>query len=610
MKILTDIFEDRGKLSTFLFIILSGVLVSRLFYLQVINANYYTEKSENNRIKPITLIAPRGIIFDREGRVLVSNRPSYTVYILPYELPYPNKSDTLNSELEALIDKLALILDLQKSVLDKKIKSSWDRKYDETRLKKEIDFKTLCQIEEQNEELGGVIYREEQTRSYPRTFWSGPLLGYVGEKTKEEIKDYGKKVNLREEVGRKGIEKAYDNQLRGQNGAEYLEVTATGRILGELKEKKPIPPHRGSDMVLTLDLDLQTEAESALVDRDNAALVALDPTNGEVLAMVSKPGFDANIFSEFLTEDQWQNLLADPSHPLLNRCIQGLYPPGSTLKLLTAAAALEEGLVDKNSTFSPCTGGFRFGNRVFRCWKPEGHGRLNLEDAIIHSCDVYFYQLGLKLGLSNWCKYAEESSLGERTDLDLREEQKGKIPTLAYFHRKYGYGDWVNGMVINLAIGQGEVSVTPLELACFFSGLVNNGIIYKPHLKKEIITGDKKEHFEPEIWRKLPFSPSTLEFLKAAMVGVVNNPGGTGSLARSGKFVSGGKTGTAQNPHGDDHAWFVGFAPAKNPRILVCVIVEEAGHGGSVSAPVAKRIIEKYLDKEISVPQSIVQSDD
>lgn len=592
MKIFTDIFGDRGKLATLLFILLSVVLISRLFYLQVIQASYYKEKSENNRIKPVPLIAPRGTIFDRNGKVLVSNRPSYTVYILPYELTYEAKSDTQSSNLEALINKLASILDLEKSFLDKKIKSSWDRKYDEIRLKKGIDFKTLCQLEEQNEELGGVTYREEQTRSYPPTFWSGPILGYVGEKSKEEIKDHGKKVNLREEVGRTGIEKAYDEDLKGENGAEYLEVTATGMVLGKLKEEKPA---RGSDMVLTLDLDLQTEAESALVDRDNAALVALDPTNGEVLAMVSKPGFDANIFSEFLTEDQWQNLLSDPSHPLLNRCIQGLYPPGSTLKLLTAAAALEEGLVDRNSTFSPCTGSFRFGNRVFRCWKADGHGRLNLEDAIIHSCDVYFYQLGLKLGLSNWCKYAKESSLGEKTELDLPEEQKGRTPTLAYFHRKYGYSDWVNGMVINLAIGQGEISVTPLELACFFSGLVNNGVIYKPQIKKEI--KDRKETFKPEIWRKLPFSLSTLKILKEAMIGAVNNPGGTGFFARSERFIIGGKTGTAQNPHGEDHAWFIGFAPAENPKILVCVIVENAGHGGLVAAPVAKRIIEKYLEK-------------
>jgi penicillin-binding protein 2 len=384
----------------------------------------------------------------------------------------------------------------------------------------------------------------------------------------------------------------------------YLEVSAGGKILGPLKDKRPLPYTVGSDLVLTIDSDLQVEAESALSMFNAGAVVVLDPQNGEVLTLVSKPGFDPNQFSSFLDENTWENLINDPFHPLLNRAIQGSYPPGSTYKLLTAGAALESKLVDRNTTFSYCNGGFLFGNRVFRCWQPKGHGRLDLVQAIAQSCDVYFYQLSLKLGLDRWSEYARLCGLDKKYKIDLPDEIAGMIPTRQYYKKKFGQGEWIKNLVINLGIGQGEVLTTPLGLAVFYSALVNGGTVYQPHLLREIRSPEGRSTQNGKtVLSHLPFSSSTLEILKEGLVEAVNSPSGTGGLARISDIVVGGKTGTAQNPHGREHAWFVGFAPADHPKIVVAVLVEQAGHGGTYAAPIARRIIERYL-KGISTESS------
>lgn len=346
----------------------------------------------------------------------------------------------------------------------------------------------------------------------------------------------------------------------------------------------------GSDLKLTIDENLQIAAESALVEFPSASVVALNPRNGEVLCYFSKPGFDANLFAGFLSTEAWNQLLNDPNKPLLNRCIQSVFPPGSTLKLLTAGASLEAKVITTETYFSSCFGYYPFGNRIFKCWRPEGHGRLNLVPAIIQSCDVYFYQLGLKLGLEKWGNFAVLSGFGQKTGIDLPDEAKGIAPTLEYYRKRYGEANWWKNLVINLAIGQGEISVTPMQLACFYAGLANGGIIYKPHLLKEIITIQGKVFpVEKEELRHLPFSKETLEVLKKGLIGVVNDYSGTGRLAMLPDIIVAGKTGTAQNPHGEDHAWFVCFAPAENPEIVVAVLMENVGHGGTWAAPVAKK---------------------
>jgi penicillin-binding protein 2 len=600
--------------------ILILVLSLRLFFLQVIKASYYKLISEENRIHAVPLPAPRGTIKDRNGKIIAFNRPSYTIFLIPYEA----------KDLDLLSQRLAPILNMDLSWLKEKLKANWSKKYERIKLKKEVDFKTICVIEEQNQDLPGVIYQVEQTRSYPEGSWAGHVLGYIKELSKQELSTVstssGEESSLDDSasikpspsenrgyrlggyIGRVGVEKQYDDLLRGKDGMTFLEVTASGKILGPLEDREPDLPTKGADMKLTIDLDLQAEAESALATYESGAVVALDPKNGEILTLVSKPGFDANLLSGALSPDEWKEISQNPLHPFLSRTIQATYAPGSTLKLLTAGAALESKVAHRDTYLSPCFGFYQFGSRAFRCWRPEGHGRLNFMQAIVQSCDVYFYQLGLKVGLERWSHYAKLCGFGEQMGVDLPEEAKGFIPSPEYYNKKYGKGEWVKNLVINLAIGQGEVLVTPLQLASFYCGLATDGTIYRPHILKEITTTDGRViTTQSEVLRRLPFSASTLELLKEAMIGVVNDASGTGGLARisvenparGGDITVAGKTGTAQNPFGEAHAWFVGYAPAENPKIVVAVLVENAGHGGTFAAPVVKAIISKYLKREV-----------
>jgi penicillin-binding protein 2 len=589
MENLTLRKDKSSKVILYIFFAILFILTLRLYYLQVVKVAYYQKISEKNYIRPLPLIAPRGLICDRNGKVLVSNFPSYTLLIMPSEV----------ENLWNTIDELSSLTGVEGKNLGEKIKGSWPHSYQPIRVKRQVDFSTLCVVEERNEELPGIFYQVELNRKYPVSRWSGHLLGYVSEISLEELKkpEY-KGSRLGDLVGKEGIEKEYDDLLKGQKGTRYMEVSATGKILGELEDKKPVMSLPGSNLELTIDLDLQSYAESSFYPYRSGALIVMDPRNGEILTMLSKPGFDSNIFTGTLTPEEWEKLVSDPDLPFLNRTIQGLYPPGSTLKLLTAAAALEEEIINENTTLSPCYGFFPFGDRIFRCWVAEGHGKLNLIDAIAQSCDVYFYQLGLKLGLEKWSWYAERCGLSRELGLDLPGEKAGLVPTLEYYYKKLGKQKWIKNLVINLSIGQGEIMLTPLQVTAFYCGLLNDGWVFQPRILKRIISQGKITSYEPEVLRKLPFSSETLEILKKAMIKTVEDPSGTGHLAWIPGVKVGGKTGTAQNPHGKSHAWFVGFAPAEKPKILVTVLIENAGHGGDVAAPVAREIILKYLQKD------------
>lgn len=581
--------ERNTKVFLYLFCVVLLGLIVRLYYLQVVKATYYKQISEKNCIRPLPLIAPRGFICDRNGKILVSNFPSYTLAMMPG--PVKNIQRTIN--------QLASLTGWEAANLAERIEDSWSYAYQPIRIRRHVDFSTLCVVEERNQELPGIFYQVELNRKYPGCKWSGHLLGYVSEISLEELKESdGQRAKLGDLVGKEGLEKKYDDLLKGQKGTRYMEVSATGKLLGELEDKEPVMPVPGANIELTIDLDLQVFAESVFYPYKSGALVVMDPKNGEILAMLSKPGFDSNIFNRTLTEEEWERLASDPDLPFLNRVTQGLYPPGSTLKPLTAAAALEEEVINENTTFSPCRGFFFYGDRVFRCWQEEGHGRVNLIDALVYSCDVYFYQLGLKLGLEKWCWYAERCGLGEKAGIDLPEEKEGLVPSLEYYHNKFGKEAWIKNLVINLSIGQGEILLTPLQVATFYSGLINDGWEYRPRLLRRIASEKKVTSYGGEPLRKLPFSSETLKILKKAMTKTVQHPSGTGHLARVQGIDVGGKTGTAQNPHGKDHAWFVGFAPAEDPKILVTVLIEHAGHGGEVAAPLAREIIRRYLQKE------------
>jgi penicillin-binding protein 2 len=587
----TDNIFDRRKNNyhiLMLVIVASLLLIAfKLFYMQILSADFYRKASEENGIRMVPILAPRGLIVDRKGEILVKSRASYSMYIVPYEV----------KALDEVINRLANVLVIDPTDLRTKIKIGWQGKFLPIRLIRDVDFKTVAYIEEHELDFPGITFQVESTRQYPENNMGSHIWGYVGEVTESELaKPKYASYTIGDIMGKEGLEKQYEEELRGQNGYKYLEVTAAGRVLGEYPDKPRLNPVRGSILNLEIDWGVQEVAEQELAAQGSGAIVVIDPRNGAVRALASVPEFDANAFSGVITPAEWKAVSEDSLHPLFNRAIKGTFPPGSTMKPFTAAAGLEYGGVTIDTRFDACRGAKAFGNRVFKCWEKRGHGSLGMIDAIIRSCDVYFYQLGVREGLNAWSKMAVGCRFGQKTEIDLPGELSGLAPSQEYFDRRYGHAGWTKYLVVNLSIGQGEVLVTPLQMAALYAAIANGGDIYKPRLVSKIVTpvGDSTV-LPPEIVGRLPMSQATLNVLHVALIGVVNSGGGTAHQAAVKGFTVAGKTGTAQNPHGGDHAWFVCYAPAENPEIAVAVLVENAGHGGSIAAPVARKVMEKYF---------------
>lgn len=567
-----------------------ALLMVRMFYLQTVRyQNLYTQ-SEKNRIRIQPVIPKRGLIFDREGRVLVDNRASYSLSVVPAEI---SKTST--------IERLSKILDVDTSVIISRIKKNQSGRFQPALIRRDVGFSTIAVLEEQNEYFPGAVYGNDQARLYTPLLGSECFTGYVGEISPGEMSRLDSSIyRAGRMIGKSGIEKYYDRDLRGLEGTKYVEVAASGQILGVLEDQPGVKAEPGSDLVLTIDIDIQKAARESFGEFCCGAAIAIDPRNGEILALVSNPSNDANIFSSVIPDSLWKSILADSTNPLLNRPLDGLYPPGSTYKLIIAGAGLELGLIDRNSLFpSSCIGGYQFGNRFFRCWRPAGHGRLSIVGAIEQSCDVYFYQLGIKLGLADFNRYSVASGFGLVTGIDLPQEADGIVPDKDWYDNHIGKGKWTLGVLLNLSIGQGEILTTPLQLIRFYCGLANGGKVYKPHLLKMIIEPDGREtSVGGEFLYKLPFSDRTLEILNEGLVAVINGENGTARSLKIPGTVFAGKTGTSQNPHGENHSLFVGFAPAENPEIVACVIIENAGHGSEWAAPAVKNIISAYLEKK------------
>lgn len=583
----------KRKFGLWLMLILTAIfslaIIVKLFTIQVFAAAYYQKASLNNSVRIVPIRAPRGAIIDRYGETIVQNRPSYTVYLVPYEVPDINEAST----------KLANMLGMDGQYLREIISASWKGKFQPIRLKRDVDFRTISVLEEHSLDIPGIVFQIEPTRLYPDSGYGSHLYGYVGEVSEDEINKNGK-YSKGEIIGKKGLERYYNDQLKGRDGVLYLEVTARGRILGNYPDKDPIIPIRGATLELNIDWPLQKKAESLLQEKGQGAVVVLDVRDGGVRAIASTPLYDANLFSGVVPADEWAQIMADSTYPLLNRAVQGIYPPGSTFKAFTAAMGLYYNKVDNEGGFDICRGQKKFGNRVFRCWKPGGHGRLDLHGAIVQSCDVYFYQLGLACGMDLFGDFMPKCGFGQLTSIDIPGEKSGLLPTVDYFNSRYGERGWTKYLMINLAIGQGELLVTPVQMAVEYAALANGGIIYKPRIVKRIIQGDGEIiNVPPEQKGKLPISDEDRFSIVSALTGVVNEAGGTASWIKLPGIAIAGKTGTAQNPHGDNHAWFVCFAPADDPQVAVAVIVENAGHGSSIAAPVARDILKFYFgDRE------------
>jgi len=577
-----------------------AILLLRLIYLQVIRGEEYRLLSLNNRIRLQNIDPPRGLIYDRNGHVLVENRPSFDVSI------------TLNDagKVADTIKKVSEHLDVPHEELLLKLKHrKYLSAYKPILLKQDIGRNALASIEAHKYRLPGITVNVKLRRHYLNVQDAAHLIGYLSEISSAELA--GKKYPGRRRgdfIGKYGAEKAYENYLRGTRGGRQVEVNANGQVVRVLKTVTAKPGH---NIYLTIDHALQEKAESILRGVAGAA-VAMEPDSGRILALASSPSFNQNYFAVGMSHEQWDTLISNPFRPMENKAIQGEYPPGSTYKIITAIAGFEEGIIDE-STQVFCPGSYRFGNRTYRCWKKGGHGQVEIRKAISESCDVYFYKVGELLGVDRLAWYAKASGLGTPTGINLDKEAKGLIPTAAWKKKRTGV-PWQKGETLSVAIGQGFNLATPLQMVGMTAAIANGGTRYKPLILDAIKTPDGRvlHQAEPEVIGKVPVSEATLKIVKTGLWEVVNSEHGTARGSRLADIEVSGKTGTSQvisrktddedeekdrPAHHRPHAWFVAYAPSENPVIAVAVLVEHGEHGSSAAAPVAGELIKTYLRK-------------
>lgn len=578
--------ESRGLTARLVALGLSLILLVGLVRLQVLRHAELLNQSENNRLRVQPVSPKRGIITSRDGLELVGNRPSYNISLVRSELTRG-----------VTIPQLSKLIGFDSALIAKRLSRNREPLYLPAVIKRDVDFEKVAILEEQYENYPGVTYEPDRVRRYAAELSSQCFTGYIGEAGDRAESPGPLSVREGSLVGKQGLERYYDQTLRGFEGTRYLEISARGVVLGDLADRPPKLALAGADLILTIDAELQREAANAFDTFCCGAIVAIDPRNGEVLAMVSKPDFDANIFSSAISTETWNRIINDSNKPLLNRPLDGRYPPASPFKLVTAGALLEEGLVDRQTSFSPCLGGWQFGRRWFRCWKLAGHGNTGVVSSIAQSCDVYYYQAGLKLGVDKLGEYAVKCGFGRETGVDLPQENAGLVPNSDTLTRMYPDG-WTRALTLNLSIGQGELLVTPLQMAQFFCGLANGGIVYRPHVLKTIVyPSGTKTDLRPEVSFTLPFSATTLEILREGLLDVVHSRDGTAKKTAVAEYRAGGKTGTAQNPHGENHSWYIGFAPFDNPVIVIAIIVENGGHGSEVAAPMVSKLMQGYIQR-------------
>ena len=583
------------------------VLFVRLMYLQVIMGEEYRRLSLNNSIRLQSIDAPRGLIFDRNGRRLVDNRPSFDVSIILKDA----------GNIIGTITKLSEYLQAAPEDLFPKVKKNRGLSaYKPVLLKQDIGRDALAAIEVHKIDLPGVNVNVKLQRNYIDRLSAAHLVGYLSEINTAELKS-GKYPGLRsgDFIGKFGAEKTFEQHLRGERGGRQVEVNATGQVVRVLKT---VPAKPGSNIYLTIDRDLQKKAEELLAGVAGAA-VAIEPSTGRVLALASNPSFDQNIFVGGMSYEQWDALISNPFRPMENKALQGEYPPGSTFKIVTAIAGLEEGVINEN-TVVECPGFYRFGNRTYRCWKKWGHGRVDLRKAITESCDVYFYQVGQKLGVDRLAWYAKACGLGAKTAIQLDHEGQGLIPTAAWKKKRVGV-PWQRGETLSVAIGQGFNLATPLQMAVLTAAVGNGGIRYYPRILEAVTsaTGEILYQSEPKKVGKIPAGQHTLDLVRGGLWAVVNGEKGTARRIRIEGIPVSGKTGTSQvisrkgsegfseeerPPHFKAHAWFVAYAPSENPQIAIAVLVEHGEHGSSV-APIAKELIKAYLVRKPAVGEMV-----
>jgi penicillin-binding protein 2 len=613
-QLIDDDQVTRSRRSVILAVVITSLfslIVICFYYIQIFQYSKYIKLSKENMMNLKIVRSQRGRIFDRQGRILVRNRPSYSIAVIPIRLSRKIQGN--------VVDKLMRIrfsngdpAFKNRDDLNYAINLARRRPFSETRLLEDIPFDLVSVIEEHSGDLPGIIIATETRREYPHGSLAAHILGYLGEIPEnkfDSLKAMG--YSYGDHMGVFGLEKMYEQKFRGKKGSKYIMVNAFGREFDVIKDMPSTPPINGEDVYLTIDLDLQKAAEQAFPDTNRGAVVAMDPNNGEILCMLSSPGLNPNVFtfSKEKLQREWRKMSRNPDRPLNNRATMGTYEPGSTFKIATAIAGLNDSLVTGRTTFKPCKGGYWAGRNYFKkCWNWRGHGRMNVTGSIRQSCDVYFYQLGLKVGTGPLNRYARMLGLGKPTGIDLPQEKSGELMDSAYYVKKFKKKiaenpkwAWSRGLILNYAIGQGEL-VTPLQLANYTAGLANGRVIYTPHLLKYTVDHQQTRHDnELKVLGAIEISDTVLSIIRNAMQEVVNSPYGTAPKARIEGVTVGGKTGTSENPHGRDHALFIAFAPVEEPRIVIAVIVENApGGGGAYAAPIAGKILKEFFKHETS----------
>jgi penicillin-binding protein 2 len=576
-----------------------GLVVLGLLRLQVLQHDELLRLADQNRIRLDVIRAPRGAIRDRSGRILADNQPSFDIVFRPAPI-----ESTLRVRAVVASDWLARVSGaiLGDSNDVKRRVQEANRTGETAVLRRAAPYAVMAAVEESRSDLAGLDVQVAPMRRYPAGTLAAQLLGYAGEINDRELQDFADKgYGLGDLIGKTGVERRYEDVLRGQDGAEFVVVNAMGKRVTTLEEGPPRLPVPGHDVTLTIDLTVQHALEEAMARVERGAAVVLDPRDGSVLAMVSKPEFDPNEFSRGISFSRWKELNSNGAFPLLNRATQSAYPPGSTFKIVCMLAALKTGEAEPDTHMpTTCTGGYFFGGRRFACWEHRGHGSLDLVEALQHSCDVYFYQLGLHLGIDPIQQMARAVGLGERTGIDLPSEAKGLVPTSQYYNQHFHTGHWPRGVLLNLGIGQGELLATPVQLATMTAVVAGNGHAVRPHVVQSI-QGQEGFRIERPLEPGVVTDRGNWETVHLAMH-KVTLPGGTANASRSvpGMNVA-GKTGTAQNPHGNDHALFVCFAPLEAPTIAMAIVAENSGHGSEVAAPIAGALLKKLFAPDTAV---------
>ncbi len=569
------------------------LLFGRLYWMQIARSDRYRALSENNRLRLRTVRAPRGLILDRNGRPIAETEPSFDLVCFPGDVP----------DLAGELRLLSAVVEIDPEEVREKIEAgARANPYQSLSVARDIPFEQVSVIELNREALPGFSIFVESKRSYPFGPEFAHVLGYVGEASEGDL-ETGNGISVGDIVGKNGLEKEWGNLLRGVNGGRYVEVDVAGR---ERRLVREVVPLRGDTVQTTLDADLQKAAYDAMRGKAGA-VIAMDPRTGEVLALVSLPAYDPNAFSRGLTRKEWQSLVDNPGKPMQNKGIQGTYAPGSTVKPLLVVEALQSGRQGPRDTVL-CTGEFTLGNRTFRCWKERGHGRVDMYQAVVQSCDVYFYTLGRKLDPDRLAEDERRMGLGVDTGIDLPGERTGLVPDTLW-KREVRKSRWQEFESVLLGIGQGAIHVTPIGMLSAYATIATGGKRMRPRLVRQIVHRDGTEEEIPaEVRASLDFRPETTSFLRRALSGVVNDFG-TGGAAKVAGIEVGGKTGTAQvagvkgkmikSEHLPyeirDHAWFIGFAPVPAPEIAVVALVEHGGHGGSAAAPVVKAVLQEYF---------------